>query len=100
MLRSKAYLSELTVATDAKFESLTEKFARFAALLSSDSSLQFKPSGIRFSTDPAQPGTPIQFQFERKLAVAFEQNRYFSQAPFDTDRHLNVLQALEQIINE
>jgi hypothetical protein len=100
MVLSKGYFSELMVTTDANLAALTDKFERLANLLSAEEPPRsFKASGIRFGTDPAEGGIPTQFIFERRVGIAYGQKRYFSQAPFSTARHLQILEALEELLD-
>jgi hypothetical protein len=100
-IKRKAYVSELIISTDVRIHELTEKIAKFSKLLSEqtdgDVKHEFHNTGFRLSTDPALQ-IAVMFIFERQAGVPFDQRRYFSQAPFTTERHLQLLDSLESIV--
>lgn len=97
----RTYLSALYVSTDKSLQAINPKLNKFATLLS-QSFEQTKPvfeyGGISFWADPAKGGPLESFNFERAATVSFAENRYFSRAPLPTDKHLELLDKLENIL--
>jgi hypothetical protein len=59
----------------------------------------FELTGITmFSEDIGQNKSPALFRFERKVGALFSQDRYFTQAPLETDKHIAVLEEFERIL--
>ncbi len=101
MVNRKAYFSEIVVKANVDISGAGAKLQKIADLLSGRSPAKpFVPVGLRFGVDPASPGgmqVPL-FVIERRVNVPFEENRYFSQAPATTERHLHLLEEVEKII--
>jgi hypothetical protein len=99
MIHTKAYLSDVVVTTDADLDNVSEKLQRFAALLSDASGrIQFRTASVKLVPDPLNPGIPTQFTFERRGGTPFGQKRYFSEAPLRSERHMEILEAWENIM--
>ena len=103
IIRSKSYQSEVHVHTAKTFDSLSQKLQLFAEKLSllvkGHGSLSYKTAGITFSNDPGPNNiSPFQFRFERVDSTQFNENRYYSVAPLETDVHLEMLDELESIL--
>jgi hypothetical protein len=74
--------------------------ARLFNELFADSSAPFKISGFTLDSDPAQflgRRKPLRFTLERRAAVPFAENVFFSHAPLRTDDHLRILSEIEQL---
>ncbi|MFZ5448524.1 MAG: hypothetical protein ACOZFS_07820 [Thermodesulfobacteriota bacterium] len=106
VLRRKFYLSELSVQTDKPLNALNPKLQGFAERINSlisgfsDRPIAFETSGVRFWTDPTvMTNPPGHFLFERLEKVPFNENRYYSAAPLQTEDHLKMLEELEQILS-
>jgi hypothetical protein len=106
VLRHKMYLSELWVQTDKPLNALNPKLEKFAKRINSlisghaHQSTAFETSGIKFWTDPTDiTNPPGPFMFERAEKTSFNENRYYSVAPLQTDVHLEMLEELERIIS-
>jgi hypothetical protein len=101
MVNTKAYFSEIVVNADVDIGGAGDKLQKIAALLSERSpETPVVPVGLRFGVNPASPGgirVPL-FVVERRANVPFEENRYFSQAPATTERHLHLLEEIEKIL--
>lgn len=54
-------------------------------------------SSMTFSSDPGLSDRPITFRIERQAAAPFSQNHYYSFAPTETDKHLRLLEQLENL---
>jgi hypothetical protein len=104
VLRSKVYLSELWVKTDKSLNYLNPKLEKFAKRLTSlivgheHHPIKFETSGIYFWTNPTITNPPGPFRFERAGDFPFDENRYYSTAPLQTDIHLEMLDELESIL--
>jgi hypothetical protein len=105
LIKSKIYLSELWVNTDKSLTILNSKLINFATRLNSlivgheHQPIEFEASGISFWTDPTIINPPSPFKFERAENTSFKENRYYSVAPLQTDKHLIILKELEDILS-
>ena len=52
---------------------------------------------LQLSTDQTRSTQPAIFKFEREINVAFEENRFYSFAPIQTDPHIKLLEKLEML---
>ena len=97
IIRKKLYVSELNVRTAKKLMPLNPKLAKFAEKLSAvlPAKLPAELSGIVFWPDVLPKPDQSIFRFERKWGVEFSDNRYFSTASLQTDKHLILLEELE-----
>jgi hypothetical protein len=100
MVKRKAYVSEVVATTQASLGSLNPRLQEFSLLLSEacGQELDFQPEQIRFGTDIAQAPVSLKFRFERREGVHFSENRYYSLAPTTTEKHQELLDALEAIL--
>jgi len=99
----KIYLSEIFVQTQQSLNLLNDKLDHFGHRLSADISgfpeQTWEASGISFSVDQGvQQAKPIPFRLERAANTAFSDNRYYSVAPLQTEKHLRLLDDLELIL--
>jgi hypothetical protein len=97
IVRKKLYVSELTVKTDAKLAVLNPKLAKFAeslfAAIGTKSPVELTSIGFWPDMVP-NPSAPT-FRFERKWGAEFSENRYYSRAPLQTEKHRQILDELE-----
>ena len=102
MVRKKAYVSEVVAGTNYNLESLSPKFKAFGSLLTEicGEGFQLQLDQIRFGTDLAQTPVPTRFRFERRDGVGFSDNRYFSLAATTTEKHQQLLDALETMLHD
>ena len=101
MVQKKAYVSEVVATTNVNLGSLSPKLQQFATLLADvcGEQLVFQPDQIRFGTDSARP--PVsRFRFERQDGIHFSENRYCSIAPTTTEKHQQLLDALECMLSD
>lgn len=103
MVRRKAYVSELNVTPLHSLSGLNPKLAQFAGRLTSlvfapDEPWRFDAAGLFFAADPILASKPGGFRFERRLDAPFSTNRYYTQAPVQTDVHLELLEEMESIL--
>ena len=100
MVRRKTYLSEVTFQSENRLAGLSEKFIRFAELLTlSINGGVFDTTGIRFGTDAASRTGSLSFILERRQGSQLIENRHFSQARVTTEKHLELLEAWYRIMN-
>lgn len=105
MVHRKGYLSELNVSPSVPLNSLHPGLDKIATRLSSlvstpDYPVHYEPAGIFWSGDPTLELKPAAFRFERRLDAPFATNRYYTQAPLQTDQHLELLDELEELISK
>lgn len=101
----KGYLSQITVKFDAPLIVLNPKLTHLLRLIELRlKTLDGKPRQFEFaglgcwSEDLSVGLAPDSFRFERKWGEAFAANHYFSQAPLETEDHLDLLKELEGIL--
>jgi hypothetical protein len=101
----KAYLSQLDVQCDVPLVALNPKLEAFAQTVSAASkAADGKPRKFEIGAvnlwpeDINQPLAPAVFRYERRWGVPFANNQYFSQAPMETHKHLEVLEDLEKLL--
>jgi hypothetical protein len=105
ILRSRAYVSELWVKTDKSLNALNPKLEHFGKRLTSliighnHHPISFETYRIAFWTNPTITLPPGPFKFERAEGAPFNENRYYSAAPLQTDVHLEMLEELESILS-
>jgi hypothetical protein len=99
------FVSQLRVVCEKPLLAINPKLAQLSDFLDVNlSSLDGKPrkfefGGIQFlSEDISKPFSPVPFKFERKYGVSFSENEYFTQAPLQTDEHLDLLEGLEKLL--
>jgi hypothetical protein len=101
----KSFTSILGVSCDVPLIFLNPRLEAIVKLIESKLvTMDGKPrtfefAGISlFSEDVSQNKAPAVFKFERKFGQPFSTNRYFAQAPLETDEHIIVLEELERIL--
>jgi len=104
-LRGIAYASQLYVSTDKSLELINPKLKEISRYLSTNVSsafggIAFEFGGISFWPDQRMANKPFNFSFERILNVPFPEKRYFSAAPLQTEKHIELLNKLESILSE
>lgn len=101
VLRSKSYVSELYVHTEKSLNILNPKLRQFCSKLNSlvkgHDVLSYETAGIAFWNDVSL-NKPFPFRFERQENVGFNEPRYYSIAPLQTEAHLEMLSELENIL--
>jgi len=103
----KAYVSQIDFEWDTPFVQLNPGLKKF--LNSIDACVKpidgkprhFDLAGLSFWTEDAtKPTAPAIIKFERKLSASFASNHYFSQAPMETQSHIDLLKELGQLLQE
>jgi hypothetical protein len=105
IIRSKIYLSEITVRMEQSLRTLNPKLAQFAERLSMIHGHKcagpFEVGGISFWADTSMAALKFApFLLERKLNAPFSENRYYSKAPLHTDEHVRLLEDFEGLLAE
>lgn len=101
IIREKLYVSEVYVSTEKSLEILNPKLKLISKYLSQnvEKDKTFQVGGISFWPDQIAKQNPRAFSFERTLNTPFSENRYFSAAALPTDKHLELLDKLEDILS-
>lgn len=101
MIRRKAYNSHVVVRCSKPLASLNPKLEEFSKRISSEigGATIFGFAGIEFWPDQTQVLKPAPFSFQKRTGDAFSDNRYWSQAPLPTDKHLELLDELETLLS-
>lgn len=101
----KSYTSTLGVSCELSLPKFTPTLNEIALFLEQNTiTMDGKPrryefGGIEIYTEDAgQNKAPSPFKFERKWGVPWTTNRYISQAPLETDKHVALLERLEEIL--
>ncbi len=101
----KAWVSQIDFECDAPFADLNPKLTKIMKFLDSHvktpdgQSRKFDLNGLHLWTeDITKPGAPAVVKFERKYQTSFSDKHYFSQAPLQTQDHMDLLVELEQIL--
>ena len=100
LLRKKLYLSELYVTIDKELDLINPKLKLISEYLSNTVEQRdwaFRFGGVSFCVDPIKKFVPTPFRFERAIEVPFKENRYYSIAPLPTEKHLELLDKLENL---
>jgi len=98
IIRRRTYVSQLYVTTDQSLELLNPRLREISKYLSDDLSHAFEVGGIQFWSDQKEKNAPPSFTIEGVLNVPFSEKRYFSSAPLQTDKHLELLDKFENIL--
>lgn len=87
---------------DHELTFINPKLKAFASMVGSKveghAGAEFQVGAIGFWADPALPTKPIPFRLERAEGIPFEDKRYFSVGPLQTERHLDLLERLEKLL--
>jgi len=104
IIRGKNYLSQLYIGSDKSLGLINPKLKKISEYLSKNITgwkVDYQMGGISFWADPgmATQVQPPQFILERQAQMPFSENRYFSSAPLQTDKHLELLNKIETILD-
>lgn len=101
IVRKKLYVSEITVRTGKSLATLNPKLATFATKLALVIGGQPAPelASIGFWPDILPNPSASVFRFERKFGAEFSDNRYYTRAPLQTSKHIELLEALETALS-
>ena len=103
MIRTKTYISELTIELDYALSDINPKILRFCEALNGIFAKHhlrpFEMTGMVFGPDTsASSYKPPSLQIERKAATPFTENRFWSKSPFTTADHLRALEEFEKLL--
>ena len=99
VLRKKTYISQLYMTTDKSIELMNPKLKKISQYLSENISHPYEAAAITFWPDQTSKLNLPLFTFERVLNIPFSENRYYSTCGLQTDRHLELLNELEDILS-
>jgi hypothetical protein len=101
----KAYVNQMDVECSTELIQVNPKLKSFldsveSRVKSADGKARrFELGGLSFWTeDITKPGAPAAIKFERKFNAPWSANHYFSQAPLETNAHLELLNELEALL--
>jgi hypothetical protein len=101
----RGFVSVLVVESDALLLSINPKLLPLIQYIQSKIvTLDGKPREFDFtriafaSEDLSKPLAPVSFLFERRLELPFSSNRYYTEAPLQTQEHFELLDMLEGIL--
>lgn len=101
----KAFTSLLGVSCDVTLSQWFSTFDPIARTIERNVvTMDGKPRSFAFSgisihsEDVGQNKAPTPFKFERKWGAPFSDNRYLTQAPLETNKHIALLQELETVL--
>ena len=101
MVREKHYQSQLVISSSRVLQVVDPIVAAYCRYLSDvmNAPTPVQQIGLHFGPDPAGlAGKSIGLRLERKMGVAFDRNWYFSEAPLQTDQHLEALRVFEEMV--
>jgi len=102
IIKKRGFVSRLYVHTEKKVEFLNPKLLQLSEYLSQnveDGTIDFQARSISIWADQTLKIPPLNFKFEPTIGESFSDNRYFSVAPLPTDKHLELLDMLENILS-
>jgi hypothetical protein len=107
MIQRWAWLSQLTFYSGINLDGVSRAFevlgSRLTVSISSRLGMpcEFRASGLSFNFERVAGNIPISsFLIERRAKTAFSESKYYSQAPLETDQHIEFLQEFEQNLLE
>jgi len=97
------YVSEIYVSLNKSLNVINPKFSQFAKMLeektkTSHKKLHFEAASLGFWIDPDIKHAHVHFRLERQADIGFDEGRYYSMAPLETDEHLKALEILEEMM--
>jgi len=102
IIRARDYLSQLYFSTEKTLEIINPKLKTVSEFLEQNISLckdsHYELSSLAFWADPVKSTTPLNFVIERQAATQFPEKRYFSSAPLQTEKHIVLLNMMEDIL--
>lgn len=106
VIKGKGYLSNVYISTDVSLDLINPKLKPVSKFLSDNvqsgsNRFDFEVGSIGFWPNPIYPVViPTSFTIERQMGVPFAEKRYFSTAPLETDKHLQLLEKTEKILSK
>jgi len=101
IVRRKLYVSEMTIRSVKGVATINPKLADFAKKLALATGTDSSPelASIGFWPDVLPNPSASVFRFERKWGAEFSDNRYYTRAPLQTGKHLELLRELETALS-
>lgn len=104
IIRNRNYLSQIYISIDKSLELINPKLREVSKYLTDNLSPGFEIGSIIFLLDPAMiiPATlpnSTPFTIERAINIPFAENRYYSSSGLQTEKHLELLQKVEDILS-
>jgi len=99
MVRRKIYVSQLNVRCNGSLNSLNPALGEFAGQISAANGTEFGFAAIEFWPNQALAIKPVSFSFQRKAGEPLDSDRYWSQAPLPTEKHIQLLERLEALFS-
>lgn len=102
VIRQKKYFSEVYIYAENTLELINPKLKLISKYLSSNAGDDnvIEVGRLSFCTDPDDKLNIAPFSFERANDIPFAENRYYSSAPLETHKHLELLDMLEKILTK
>lgn len=95
----RKYASSLLVESEIGLSRITQGIAEIASCLSEATGRPFETTGLTLGPDGSISSDFTQpFTIERRVGVPFATNRFFSNAPLQTDAHLALLEKFESLM--
>lgn len=103
IVRSKGAVSSLYVTSAKPMSLLNPKLEAFSKILTENVSGQNSGAKLEFASFGFWPdqnliNPPAPFRFERAAGALFSENRYYSLAPINTEKHIDLLNELEKLL--
>jgi hypothetical protein len=101
IVRRRLYVSEMTVRCAKHLATVNPKLADFAGKLTQavGAKSPLELASIGFWPDILPNPSASVFRFERKWGAEFSDIRYYTRAPLQTAKHLEILQQLEDALS-
>lgn len=102
MIKRKGYGSQLTFESEMRMSKLNPTVGKISEAISSKLSgamgqaVTYEPTALLFNLDQSVTKlAPGVFSIERRAEVPFSDKKYFSNAPLETQDHIDILKAFE-----
>lgn len=99
----RLYVSEVYISLEKSLNKFNRQFDEFAKFLASKikgptKNLSLEVGALAFWIDPEIKHVHIPFRLERQDGSAFDEGRYYSMAPLETEEHLAAIEQLEKMM--
>ena len=102
VVKDRGHVSQIYFTPEGSLDFVNPKLKEISDYLSKEvrsGGYEFKIGSLSFWPDQVNKLNPANFTLERELNVPFSENRYFSSAPVETDKHIALIERLEEIFN-
>ena len=98
----RIYVSEVYISLEKSLNMFNKKFSDFCKFLASTikgptKNLSVEVGALVFWVDPEIKHVHVPFRLERQEGSAFDEGRYYSMAPLETEEHLSAIEQLEKM---